>query len=83
MASDPAYHDETMRDAKDLPISDPEKHDDPKAPARWWKLSRGTKASNPQPPLSDASSEGNEEIKAKPNKWSMGIMSDPLTDEVP
>ncbi|KAI4235456.1 MAG: hypothetical protein LQ349_003164 [Xanthoria aureola] len=83
MASDPAYHDETMRDAKDLPISDPEKHDDPKAPTRWWKLSRGTKASNPQPPLSDASSEGNEEIKAKPNKWSMGIMSDPLTDEVP
>ncbi|KAI4255987.1 MAG: hypothetical protein L6R42_006459 [Xanthoria sp. 1 TBL-2021] len=84
MASDAKYNDETVRDVKDQPISDPEKHKDPEASTRWWKLSRYTKASDrPPPPPSDASSEGIDEVKAKPNKWSMGIMNDPLTDEVP
>lgn len=84
MASDAKYNDETVRDVKDQPISDPEKHKDPKASARWWKLFRDTELADPQPPPpSDASSEGIEEVKAKRNKWSMGIMNDPLTDEVP
>ncbi|KAL8848752.1 MAG: hypothetical protein Q9221_006223 [Calogaya cf. arnoldii] len=84
MAPTPESNDEIGRDVNHQPISDPEKHKDPKASARWWKLSRGTKVLDPQPPPpSDSSSEGNEEVKARPSKWSMGIMNDPLTDEVP
>ncbi|KAL8993593.1 MAG: hypothetical protein Q9169_006230 [Polycauliona sp. 2 TL-2023] len=83
MAPMPESNDDNVRDVKHEPISDPEKHAGPDPSTRWWKLSRGPKASHPHTPPSDSSSEGNEETKAKPNKWSLGIMNDPLTDEVP
>ncbi|KAL8885747.1 MAG: hypothetical protein Q9192_006596 [Flavoplaca navasiana] len=80
MASMPKQNNEPAQDAKDQPINDPEKPNGSKPSAKWW---RRTKGPNPQPPLSQSSSEGNEEMKARPSKWSMGIMNDPLTDEVP
>ncbi|KAL8674103.1 MAG: hypothetical protein Q9168_001498 [Polycauliona sp. 1 TL-2023] len=83
MASTPENDSETVRDAQHQPSGDAEKHSSPTPSTRWWKLSRGTKASDPQPPPSDSSSDGNDDVKPKPNKWSMGIMNDPLTDEVP
>ena len=76
----PKQNIDPAQDAKDQPIDDTEKHNGSKPSAKWWRRSKGP---IPQPPLSHSSSEGNEEMKVRPSKWSMGIMNDPLTDEVP
>ncbi|KAL8772927.1 MAG: hypothetical protein Q9209_001947 [Squamulea sp. 1 TL-2023] len=83
MSTGPESHGKVVREARDEMISDPEKHRDSKPWQKWWKFSKSTKETVPPPSTSDSSSEGYQEIKAKPNKWSLGILNDALTDEVP
>ncbi|KAL8929745.1 MAG: hypothetical protein Q9172_000302 [Xanthocarpia lactea] len=72
-----------MPEAGNEPTSGAEHNRDLGASSGWWKLFKGTKGTGEPPPPADSSSEGSEENKAKPNKWSMGILNDALTDEVP
>lgn len=51
-------------------------------PARWKRMLGGPKATKTTP-MSRASSDGFEEVKVKPEKWSMGVLNDRETDEVP
>ncbi|KAL8645258.1 MAG: hypothetical protein Q9210_006811 [Variospora velana] len=66
-------------------IIDSEKHQAATPKPRWRNLFRKSKptATTLPPPMSEASSEGYADVKAKPEKWSMGILSDKETDEVP
>ncbi|KAL8790328.1 MAG: hypothetical protein Q9213_000680 [Squamulea squamosa] len=83
MSSGPGRHGDVVQEARDGTTSDPEKHRDSKPSRKWWKFSQDTRETTPLPPTSDSSSEGYQEMKAKPKKWSMGILNDALTDEVP
>ena len=49
---------------------------------RWKGLFSGSRLA-PDPSSSGASSDGDEEIKAKPARWNMGILNDKETEEVP
>ncbi|KAL8813772.1 MAG: hypothetical protein Q9200_000025 [Gallowayella weberi] len=51
--------------------------------SRRWKLFGSSEAASTLPAISDASSETNTEIKARPQKWSLGVLNDKETDEVP
>lgn len=72
-------------ESRNEPIVDPEKHEAAALKPAWRTLFRKSKQSTPTlpPAMSDASSVGDGDIKAKPAKWSMGILSDHETDEVP
>ena len=83
MTSSPRANSDSVPEAGNEPTSGAEHNRDLGASPGWWKLFKGTKETGEPPPPADSSSEGSEEIKAKPNKWSMGILNDALTDEVP
>lgn len=68
---------------KHEPLGDPEKHENPKFTSGWRKLFRRSGTTGVAPTASEASSEGFEQAKAKPEKWSLGILNDKETDEVP
>lgn len=50
--------------------------------SRWKNLLGGSKATKTSP-TSRASSDGFEDLKTRPEKWSMGVLNDTETDEVP
>lgn len=50
--------------------------------SRWKRLLGGSKATKTSP-TSRASSDGFEDLKMRPEKWSMGVLNDKETDEVP
>lgn len=58
-----------------------EKVEDAKS-SRWKKLLGGPKATKTSP-MSRASSDGFEDLKSRPEKWSLGVLNDTETDEVP
>jgi hypothetical protein len=58
-----------------------EKVEDVKS-SRWKKLLGGPKATKTSP-MSRASSDGFEDLKSRPEKWSLGVLNDKETDEVP
>lgn len=66
------------------PDMEPEKRPEPDtiAKSRWKRmLSRSNPAQ--ESIVSRESSEGMEEMKRRPEKWSMGVLNDTKTDEVP
>ena len=74
--------------AGDLPFREhhdaaiePEKVPDPKPPK--WKRMLGVSKTTKTSPFSRASSDGFDEIKIRPEKWSLGVLNDKETDEVP
>ncbi|KAL8727113.1 MAG: hypothetical protein Q9181_005825 [Wetmoreana brouardii] len=74
----------TSQEPKDEPIIGSEKLGGIKTASRWRRfLGASSKSTGPLPATSEASSDGYEEIKAKPEKWSMGVLNDKETDEVP
>ena len=48
-----------------------------------WKRMFGRSNTARGPTISEASSEGFEEMKSRPEKWSMGVLNDRETEEVP
>ncbi len=50
--------------------------------SRWKKLLGGPEAKKPSP-TSRTSSDGFEDLKSRPEKWSFGVLNDKETDEVP
>ena len=78
----------TTKQANELPprvqrdaANKAEKVEDTK-PSRWKKLLGGSKATKTSP-LSRASSDGLEDVKSRPERWSLGVLNDRETDEVP
>ena len=69
-----------IREQHDLP-SEAEKVRDTK-PNRWKRLLGRTKATEALPD-SRASSDGFEDVKVRPEKWSLGVLNDKETEEVP
>ncbi|KAL8824060.1 MAG: hypothetical protein Q9191_005328 [Dirinaria sp. TL-2023a] len=74
--------------AGDLPFREhhdaaiePEKAPDPKPPR--WKRILGVSKTPKASPTSRASSDQYDEIKVRPEKWSLGVLNDKETDEVP
>ncbi|KAL8806815.1 MAG: hypothetical protein Q9182_001075 [Xanthomendoza sp. 2 TL-2023] len=72
-----------MLESTDVPTSDPEKHGETMAMSRRWKLFGSSKAASTLPAQPDAWSESNMGIEARPQKWSLGVLNDKETDEVP
>jgi len=77
-----------MDQAKNMPARaqhdadfEAEKVEDMKT-SRWKKLLGGSKATKTSP-MSRASSDGFEDLKPRPEKWSLGVLNDKETDEVP
>ena len=51
--------------------------------ASGWRRLLGPFGANKENISSPASTDGREEYKTKPEKWSMGVLNDKQTDEVP
>lgn len=83
MASDPTGPDLPVEGNKDEAIIDSEKHPNISAKPTWRTFFRAPKPKRTPLPTSEASSDGYEEIKRRPEKWSMGVLNDKETDEVP
>jgi hypothetical protein len=52
-------------------------------PSIWRRFWGATKASRQEAASSGNSTDGYDEIKSKPEKWSLGVLNDRETDEVP
>ncbi|KAL8952108.1 MAG: hypothetical protein Q9222_001976 [Ikaeria aurantiellina] len=84
MTSDPKRTNMTSQESKDEAIFDAEKHGETKKSRRWWRRPTSSQpTTKTPPPLSQSSSEVYDEVKARPEKWSMGVLNDKETDEVP
>ncbi|KAL8727944.1 MAG: hypothetical protein Q9166_005709 [cf. Caloplaca sp. 2 TL-2023] len=68
---------------KEKTENQPEKLEELKGPPKWRRFLGRSKPAGVPPAMSEASSEGYEEIKMKLGKWSMGVLNDKETDEVP
>ena len=55
--------------------------EEPKAPI--WRRFFGASKATQEPSSSEHSMDGYDEIKSKPEKWSLGVLNDKETDEVP
>lgn len=51
--------------------------------ATGWRSRLGRRKAAPQPASSGSSTDGLEEVKNRPEKWSMGVLNDRETEEVP
>ena len=69
----PQLHDDTTSQAEKV---------DNTRPPRWKKLFSLSKAIKTLP-ASKRSSDGFEDVKARPEKWSLGVLNDKETEEVP
>ncbi|KAL8714114.1 MAG: hypothetical protein Q9220_001842, partial [cf. Caloplaca sp. 1 TL-2023] len=71
-------------ESKDEAVLDAENHAESKKSRKWWR--RPAKI-QPTPkttlPMSESSSEAYFDVKTRPEKWSMGVLNDKETDEVP
>ncbi|KAL8706911.1 MAG: hypothetical protein Q9201_000071 [Fulgogasparrea decipioides] len=77
-------NDSVSQEPKDESIIDSGKLGGTRTTPRWRRLlDAGSKPIGAPPAMSEASSDCNEEIKARPEKWSMGVLNDKETDEVP
>ena len=63
-------------------VSPPANQADAKKVPLWRRLLGGTKSAQ-EPASSGSSVDGDDQNKAKPEKWSMGMLNDRQTDEVP
>lgn len=52
-------------------------------PSIWRRFWGATKAAQQEAASSGNSTDGYDEIKSKPEKWSLGVLNDMETDEVP
>ncbi|KAL8721195.1 MAG: hypothetical protein Q9225_002081 [Loekoesia sp. 1 TL-2023] len=82
MTSDPKRTELPLEEAKEEMTIDSEKHDNTSTKPRWRSFLRAKPTRTP-PAMSEDSSDGFEETKAKPQKWSLGVLNDKETDEVP
>ncbi|KAL9004084.1 MAG: hypothetical protein Q9188_003094 [Gyalolechia gomerana] len=82
-ASNPRATDLRLDESKDQPVIDPEKHKVSHSPPRWRSFFTASTPAKTPPAMPDLSSDGFEAIKAKPVKWSLGMLNDKETDEVP
>ncbi|KAL9608556.1 MAG: hypothetical protein Q9167_006617 [Letrouitia subvulpina] len=71
----------STRDTNDDPVLEPRKQDRSSEPSRWTRFFRAS--SRARATASEASSERDGDVKAKPEKWALGILNDRETDEVP
>ncbi|KAL8745940.1 MAG: hypothetical protein Q9184_007813, partial [Pyrenodesmia sp. 2 TL-2023] len=82
MTSTPGGANTSMKENKDETIMGPEKKTTQTKPS--WRTMFGTsKPTRTSPVVSDIPSDGYVDAKMKPKKWSMGILSDKETDEIP
>lgn len=82
MATIPGDANRSMKESKDEAIMEPEKKITQTKPS-WRTMFRTPKPTRKTPVVSDVSSDVYVDVKMKPEKWSMGILSDKETDEVP
>ena len=71
------------QNAPQEPIPESEKLEEPRNPPKWRRLFGGAKQDRVPPVVSESSSDAYVEVKARPEKWSMGVLNDKETDEVP
>ncbi|KAL8943395.1 MAG: hypothetical protein Q9216_001104 [Gyalolechia sp. 2 TL-2023] len=83
MASSPRATDLRLDESKDEPVVNSEKQHDPTTKPRWRSLFSTSTPDKTPPAMRDVSSDGFEAIKARPVKWSLGMLNDKETDEVP
>lgn len=81
--SNPRATDLRLDESKDQPVIDPEKHKVSPTPPRWRSFFTASTPAKTPPAMPDLSSDGFEAIKARPVKWSLGMLNDKETDEVP
>ena len=83
MATNAPPNDTTPHPDKD-PESVPEASDDREVKGSPWRRFLGGKRKTPREvESSGTSTDGFDDIKAKPEKWSMGVLNDKETEEVP
>ena len=58
-------------------------HDTNLSKATGWRSRLGRRKAAPQPASSGSSTDGFEEVKNRPEKWSLGVLNDRETEEVP
>ena len=51
--------------------------------ATGWRSHLGRRKAAPRPASSGSSTDGFEEVKNRPEKWSLGVLNDRETEEVP
>ncbi|KAL9595651.1 MAG: hypothetical protein Q9219_006319 [cf. Caloplaca sp. 3 TL-2023] len=83
MASNPGPADPAPEANKDEVVADPGEHQETGKKPRWRSLFKISKPTAAAPAVSDSSSEGFDELRKKPDKWSLGVLNDKETDEVP
>ncbi len=83
MAPDAPPNDTAPRHDKD-PESTPETSDRREVKGSTWRKFLGGKKKAPhEVASSENSTDGFDDIKAKPEKWSLGVLNDKETEEVP
>ena len=83
MATDAPPKDTTPHHDKD-PESAPEASDHREVKGSTWRrFLGGKKQAPPEVESSGTSTDGMDDIKAKPEKWSLGVLNDKETEEVP
>lgn len=83
MATDAPADDTTPHHDKD-PESAPEPSDGREVKGSTWRRFLGSrKKASPEVESSGTSTDGFDDIKAKPEKWSLGVLNDKETEEVP
>ncbi|KAI4195812.1 MAG: hypothetical protein LQ346_003360 [Caloplaca aetnensis] len=82
MPSSPRGADTSIKESKDEMVVESGGETTQKK-SSWRTMFRTSKATRISPIVSDVSSDGYADVKVKPPKWSLGILSDKETDEVP
>ncbi|KAL9029405.1 MAG: hypothetical protein Q9196_002347 [Gyalolechia fulgens] len=83
MAPSPRATDLRLDESKDDLRIDSEKHTVSNTRRRWRSFFTASTPAKAPPVMPDLASAGVEAIKARPVKWSLGILNDKETDEVP
>ena len=79
-----ALPDETAHHHHNNPESDPEASDRREVKgSRWRQFLGGKKKALHEVASSGTSTDGFDDIKSKPEKWSLGVLNDKETEEVP
>lgn len=86
MAANAQQNDAALQQAQE-PQSDVIEGDDIRVKVPRWKRLLGTKALAARDPEKTSSAasvdDGYQDMKSKPEKWSLGVLNDRQTDEVP
>lgn len=82
--SDPQGMNAASEEPNSEPTIDSKRNHGPERSTRWWRpFNNPSRAAKEPAIMSITSSDGYDDIKGRPEKWSLGVLNDKETDEVP